>query len=313
MIVARFQGTAPSASFMARVRKGQIGGVILFGDNVAHGVEATRRLVEGLQQDAHAGGNPPLLIMTDQEGGEVKRLPGPPELAAADMTSPAVALAQGRATGRLLKAAGVNVDLAPVADVERIPGSFLGTRSFGSIPSVVAHRACSFAEGVSSAGVAYTLKHFPGLGRAPGNTDLGSVSIDATPDELRSDYRGYETCGANPRALVMVSSAVYPALSGGLPAVMSPAIYRHELPLAVPGRSPLTISDDLQSPAIESQTAPARRAIDAGLDLLLYAQTEQASDDAYSKLLSDVRAGLIPVTRLVAAERKILALKNRLR
>jgi beta-N-acetylhexosaminidase len=313
MIVARFQGTAPSASVLARVRQGQIGGVILFADNVAGGVEATRQLVQRLQQAARAGGNPPLLIMTDQEGGEVKRLPGPPELAAADMTSPGVALDQGRATGRLLRSAGVNVDLAPVADVERIPGSFLGTRSFGSTPSAVARSACAFAQGVASARVAYTLKYFPGLGRAAGNTDLGSVTVDATPDELRSDYRGYQTCGGNPRALVMVSSAVYPSLSGDLPAVMSPAIYRHELPLAIPGGSPLTISDDLQSPAIEVQTAPAQRAIDAGLDLLLYAQTEQASNSAYSKLLSDVRAGLIPMTRLVAAERKIVALKNRLR
>jgi beta-glucosidase-like glycosyl hydrolase len=110
----------------------------------------------------------------------------------------------------------------------------------------------------------------------------------------------------------MVSSASYPDLGATLPAVMSPAIYRRELALAVPGHTPLTISDDLQSPAVESQSAPARQAIDAGLDLLLYAQTEQASAFAYSKLLAEARAGLISRARLTTASRRIQALKSRL-
>jgi beta-N-acetylhexosaminidase len=308
MIVARFQGRAPSAAFLARVRAGQVGGVILFGDNVAGGVGATRQLTGELQHAAAQGGNPPLLIMTDQEGGPVKRLAGPPSLAPADMTSAGEASAQGRATGGLLRSAGVNLDLAPVADVEPAP-NFLGARSFGGSPQIVGQRACAFARGLASQDVAYTLKHFPGLGLASGNTDLGSVSIPASANTLRSGYRAYERCGGAALALVMVSSASYPELGATLPAVMSPSIYQRELPLAVPGRTPPTISDDLQSPAIESQTAPARQAIDAGLDLLLYAQTQQASAFAYSKLLAEARAGGISVTRLAEASRRIRALK----
>src|SRR5436305_553694 len=128
----------------------------------------------------------------------------------------------------------------------------------------------------------------------------------------RTGDRAYERGGGAPRALVMVSSAGYPGLGATVPAVMSPSIYSRELPVAIPGRTPLTISDDLQSPAIESETAPARRAIDAGLDLLLYAQTEQASAFAYSKLLAEARAGMISYARLTAANRRILALKARL-
>lgn len=311
MIVARFHGTTPPAPFLARVRAGQIGGVILFADNVVGGVGATRRLAASLQHAAAVGGNPPLLIMTDQEGGPVKRLAGPPSLAPADMSSTGEASAQGRAAGVLLRSAGVNLDLAPVADVEPSP-NFLGARSFGGSQQIVSGRACSFAHGLASEDVAYTLKHFPGLGLASGNTDLGSVSVPASAATLRSAYGAYRLCGGAPLALVMVSSASYPDLGATLPAVMSPSIYRRELPLAVPGRTPLTISDDLQSPAIESQTAPARRAIDAGLDLLLYAQTDQASAFAYSKLLAEARAGLIPEARLAAANRRIQALKTRL-
>lgn len=311
MIVARFHGPTPTPSFLARIRAGQIGGVILFGDNVAGGVGATRQLTTELQHAAAAGGNPPLLIMTDQEGGSVRRLAGPPTLAPGEMSSTGEASSQGKAAGALLRSAGVNLDLAPVADVEP-RANFLGTRSFGSSPEIVGGRVCAFARGLASERVAFTLKHFPGLGLASGNTDLGPVAIPASATTLRASYRPYQLCGGAPLALVMVSSASYPDLGATLPAVMSPSIYRRELPLAVRSRPPLTISDDLQAPAIESQTAPARRAIEAGLDLLLYAQTEQASAFAYSKLLAEARAGLIPEARLRAADRRIRALKARL-
>ncbi len=312
MIVARFHGPTPSASLLTRIRRGQVGGVILFSDNLAGGVPAARRLTGRLQRTAAQGGNPPLLIMTDQEGGEVRRLPGPPELAPAAMQSVGLARREGEAAGRLLRAAGIDLDLAPVADVEGVPGSFLGSRSFGQSPTVVAQRACGFAEGLASQGVAFTLKHFPGLGLALGNTDLGSVSVSATPARLRADYGAYRGCGAQPLAVVMVSSASYPTLSGPLPAVMSPEIYAHELRLAAPGSAPVTISDDLESPAIQSQSSPARHAIQAGLDLLMYAQTEQASSEAYAKLLAEVRSGAISLSRLRAADGRIDALKTRL-
>lgn len=312
LIVARFSGAAPSGALLARIRRGEVGGVILFSDNVAGGSQATQSMVRELQSAAAQGGNPPLLIMTDQEGGEVKRLAGPPNLAAADMSSPRMALGEGAATGRLLRSVGINVDLAPVADVEQVAGSFLGTRSFGSDPRTVASLACAFARGLASEGVAYTLKHFPGLGLAVGNTDTEAVSVDASRAALRAGYDAYAACGAAPRSLVMVSSAIYPSLSGPLPAVMSPAIYRRELPLALGGRQAVTISDDLQSVAIGDRAAPAQHAIEAGLDLLLYAQTEQASAEAYTHLLAEARRGVIPVATISAADQSIRRVKRRL-
>lgn len=310
MIVARFPGPTPPASLLERIRGGDVGGVILFSDNIASGTLAMRRLTHELQLAAAQGGNPPLLIMTDQEGGTVKRLAGPPDLAPADMTSDATAFSQGAATGRLLRSAGVTVDLAPVADVERAAGSFLGTRAFGTNALEVASRGCAFAQGLASQGVAYTLKHFPGLGLADGNTDTSVASVDAPAGLLRTDYAAYQACGASRLAMIMVSSAIYPSLSGPLPAVMSPEIYQRELPIALGGRPAVTISDDLQSVAIAAQTAPARHAIEAGLDLLMYAGTEQASTAAYTQLLDDVGSGLVPISDLRAADQKILQLKK---
>jgi beta-N-acetylhexosaminidase len=305
MIVARFAGVRPSASLLARIRAGEVGGLVLFADNFAGGLATARAETADLQRAAREGGNPRLLVMTDQEGGEVSRLPGPPSLAPSEMNSPAVAFAQGQATGRLLRTVGVNVDLAPVADVKRVDESFLGTRAFG-----MAANACAFAKGVASAHVAYTLKHFPGLGRASKSTDTAPVSIDASPTALRSDYTAYRTCGRGPLAIVMISSAIYPRITGPLPAVMSPLTYKRELPAATGGSAVLTISDDLQGGALAHQDAPARHAIDAGLDLLTYAGTEQASAEAYSTLLGEARSGLVSGARIRAAYAAIIAFKQ---
>ncbi len=223
----------------------------------------------------------------------MRRIQGAPALAPRDMTSNAIAHAQGASAGQLLRAAGVNVDLAPVADVESPPASFLGSRAFGSSAAVVAARACAFAGGLASAGVAYTLKHFPGLGRALTSTDTGPVTVAASPAALRADYLAYRRCGAAPTALVMVSSAIDPNLAGTLPAVMSPTIYHRELPLALGLAGSRTISDDLGTRALAGQPTAALQAIKAGLELALYANSESASADAYAMLLAAARPQLI--------------------
>ena len=312
MIVACFSGERPSATLLDRIRAGQIGGVILFSDNLTGGPASAHRLIARLQAAASAGGNPPLLVMTDQEGGEVRRLAwAPPVLAASEMTSHIVARAQGEATGRALRSVGINVDLAPVADVERVSDSFLGTRSFGSDPALVASRACAFAAGIASEGVAFTLKHFPGLGRALTDTDIQPTTVEASQSALREDYQAYRRCGASPSGLVMISSAIYPSLTGtSQPAVLSREIYHRELPLATGGTVPLTISDDLQTPSITDQLSPEWHAVNAGLDLLLYAQTEAGSAVAYRRLVSVAQSGGIDRARIENASQAIERLKE---
>ncbi len=310
LIVARFTGTSPSPSILAAIKGGRVGGVILFSDNTAGGLAATGALVGRLQDAARAGGNPGLLIMTDQEGGEVKRLPGPPSVAASQMGAPAFAEQQGAATAALLRSAGVNVDLAPVADVSRVGGFMTQEhRTFGASPAVVAAAACAFAVGLSSGGIAYTLKHFPGLGDAISSTDAGPVAINESSGDLSADEAAYRRCGGGSRALVMMSSASYPSLTGSTPAVLSASAYGA---LGSDGIRPVTISDDFQTPALAGQPTPARRAINAGLDLVLYAETEAASAQAYSKLYNDLRRGSLPSTRVRAAASQVLALKRTL-
>ncbi len=306
MIVARFSGNKPTHQFLERIRRGEVGGVIFFEENLTGGESAVSGLVERLQRAASTGGNPPLLLMLDQEGGTVKRLRGPPTLSPRAMASTSRAAEQGKETGEYLAGLGFNVDLAPLGDVGH-PGTFLGSRVFGSTSATVASRACAFAAGLAAQGVAATLKHFPGLGWATANTDEEPVTVTASAEEIRADYAPYRLCGSAPLTLVMVSSAVYPALTGELPAVMSPRTYSRELPTA--GVGGVTISDDLESPPIAAQTTPARRAINAGLNLLLYASAESTSVSAYQRLLSDLRNGRIEAGRVQSAAAKILALK----
>ena len=150
-------------------------------------------MVAALQQAAKAGGNPPLLIATDQEGGPVRRFPqGPPFDSAATMgrnDTAADVTAIGRATGTYLRSAGVDVDLAPVLDVTSSPSSFLGTRAFGMSVAVVTRAGPAFAQGVQQARVAATGKHFPGLGTA-GETRTSAPS--------RSRRRSRSSSGGSP-------------------------------------------------------------------------------------------------------------------
>ena len=310
LIIARYSGPTPDEGLLERIRRGEVGGVILFGENTAGGTAATASAISLAQGAARAAGTYPLLVMTDQEGGTVKRLGAlPPDRAPAEMTSAREAKAEGHATGLGLRKAGVNVDLAPVADVEQLPRSFLGTRSFGSSAAVVAARACAFADGLSEAGVIFTLKHFPGLGTASASTDASQVTVPTAASRLRANYAAYRRCGAAPHGLVMVSSAAYPSLDGSqAPAVTDPEIYKREMPLAhitLP-----KISDDLDTPALMDSSSPARSALDAGLDLLLYAGTESSSEHAYAVLYRDLRNRLLSPARVLAAADAVNRLKH---
>lgn len=311
LIIATYLGRRPPASILAAVRAGQIGSIILMGDNTAGGVGSTRAATTALQNAARAGGNPGLLIMTDQEGGEVKRLPGPPSYPASGMSNPTLAAQQGAATASLLKRAGVNVDLAPVADVSVANGFITKQhRAFGKTPAVVAAAACAFADGLARGGVAYTLKHFPGLGAAIQTTDNVPVRVNQSASAIQADDAAYRSCGSGKLALVMVSSASYPQLSGPLPAVMAPLIYSKILP--ADAADALTISDDFDSGAIRPLRTPALHAIAAGLDMVMYASYESSALAAYSGLTADVSSGSLRLARVQAAAARVLALKRAL-
>lgn len=313
LLLVRMRGATPSAAFLQRIGRGEVGGVVLFGDDLG---PASKGAVAELQAAARAGGRPPLLIAVDQEGGIVKRLPGPPTLAPPEMITAALARSQGLATARSLRLAGVNLDLAPVLDVGY--GGFITPRTFGSTPGAVAVRGVAFAGGLAAGGVGATAKHFPGLGRATVNTDDAPVVVHATLAQLRADWLPFRTAVRSGIGAVMVSTAIYPALGSPLPAAFAPGIVA-DLRRGIGFRG-VVVTDALRTPAVQRlypTPEAAVRAAAAGDDLLLaagstdsYADTDGASSSSFAALVTAVRSGRLPLARVRAAYARVLALKG---
>src|SRR5215207_4239468 len=180
-MVFAYDGLEPPPALRRRIARGEAAGVILFARNVRSAAQV-RGVIRRLQAiERPRGLTAPLLIMADQEGGLVRRIPGAPARAAGDVTSAAQARADGRAAARTLRSAGVNMNLAPVADVAR-PGAALEgeRRIYGRSADRVASFASAFVRGLHAGGVRATAKHFPGFGAAKVNTDDAPARIDAS-------------------------------------------------------------------------------------------------------------------------------------
>jgi beta-N-acetylhexosaminidase len=301
-LVVRMDGTTPSASLLARARRGEIGGVILFRFNVASPARL-RAATGSLQRAAAEGGRPKLLIAVDQEGGSVRTIPfAPPAASPRSVRAPR---AEGRRTGRALRALGVNVDLAPVADLPS-PSSFMHFRTWPTIRS-----ARAFAAGLADAGVLATLKHFPGLSFATRNTDQYVVRVTASRSELAPGLEPYRRTAA---PLVMLSNAVYDAYdrfnAAGWSRRIGVKLLRGEL-----GFDGATITDSLDGTA-NARGVPtdplAVKAARAGADLILVTGSEAASRSVYLSLLRAARDGGIRSGDLRASYGRILRLKSSL-
>lgn len=316
-LVAGFAGGTVPAAVRRMVRRGQLAGVVLFAGNLRDR-GASRDLVSGLQETPHpTAPRDPLLVMVDQEGGQVKRIGGAPTASARQIGArgPAFAREQGERTARNLRNVGVNVNLAPVLDVARPGGDIAATeRGFGATPREVARTAIPFAAAMQDHGVAATAKHFPGLGAARANTDFEVQRIRLSRRALRrvdeSVYRPFEAIGGE---LVMLDTAIYPALSAR-PAAFSGRIASGELRGRL-GFGGVTITDALGSVAARAFAPPARAGVAAaraGADLLLYTDYRDAMR-ARRALLQGLRSGALSRQRFVSAVQRVLSLRHRLR
>ena len=310
MLIVRMEGAATPGLLQA-ARRGEIGGVILFPPPEVD-ERVLGREIDALREAAEAGGAPAPLVMIDQEGGEVKRLPDAPpdrdpgELAAAGA---AVAFEEGVATGRALAELGIDVDLAPVFDLGPSE-SFIASRSFGADPAEVSEHALAFADGLRSAGVAATAKHFPGLGLAEVNSDAAPSVVAASRAQLAPGLEPFAAAIARPLELVMVANATYAAYDAARPASQSrkviDGLLRGEL-----GYDGVVITDDLGAGALAQagldEAEAARGAAIAGADLVLLALTE--GDDARTSLLQALRVGELDRSALLVSCARVSALR----
>jgi beta-N-acetylhexosaminidase len=318
-----YSGTTPPRQLYEKIRAGQVGGVILFGPNITSR-EQIAGVVASFQRARLQSSLPgpirrlPLLIMTDQEGGIVKRLPGPPELSERQIGktgSSSLARSEGAAAAQNLLDVGITVNLAPVLDVSRPGGGFLTKfdRIYSPKPHVVARLGAASISGQQSVGVAATAKHFPGLGAAVTDTDSGPVTLTLSKATLhRVDEVPYPFAIRAGTRLVMLNHAIYPALDPGRPASLSKRVVDGELRRRL-GFEGVTITDALEAGALEAFGNIGERGVKAALageDLLLYsAKSVNEGVKGVAALRAALQSGRLDVDAFKRSLERVLRLR----
>ncbi len=318
MVGYDLKGDTPEAAGRL-IRSQRLGGVLLM-NTTAGGVTQVRSVTDALRRAAGSG-TPGLLIAADQEGGQVKRLSGPgftamPSAAEQGRMGTTTLTASARRWGADLHRAGVDVDLAPVADV--VPADLTAVnqpiarygRGFGSDPAAVSSHVSAFVTGMREGGTATAVKHFPGLGQVVGNTDVtGDVTDTRTTrhDPLLAPFAAGVRAGTD---MVMVSSARYTRIDAANPALWSSVVIDGMLRGDL-GWQGVVVSDDL-GVAVQVASVPAGeravRFVEAGGDLAVTVDP-QLADDMAGALAT--RAGSDPAfaAKVKASTLRVLELK----
>jgi beta-N-acetylhexosaminidase len=307
LVVLRFVGTAPPPYVRRVLHDGHAAGAILFRDNVT-GPDQLRALTAVLRKSGKAAGTMPI-VCVDQEGGRIRIVPwAPPANAPAGQR----AGPDSRAAGQALRGLGINVALAPVADVPSVPGAVMESRAFSRSPQRTASAVSAAIKGWREAGVAPTVKHFPGLGATTVNTDRASTTIGggAPTDRDLAPFRAAVAAGV---PLVMSSHAVYPALDSRHVASQSPAVLKDLLRSKL-GFKGVVITDSIEAAAVRatgSTEQAAIRSIEAGNDIVL--TTGHGSwIRVYRALLEKAKASKAFRTRVRESAARVLALQDSL-
>ncbi len=291
----------------------KLGGVIYLESNV-DSAQQLRGMSNRLQAAADDSVGIGLLLAIDQEGGRVSRISDevttyPP---AQNLTGdPARVREAGYVTGQQVQEQGINVVLAPVADVVE-PGTpnFIGDRSFGNDPEVVASMVVAAVDGLQQSGVAAAVKHWPGHGATPldSHLDLPTVDVDRAVWEAR-ELPPFAAAIEEDVSIVLVGHLALPQLDpSGLPATVSPALVdgllRDEL-----GFDGVVMSDALNMGAVSGIPEPELvvASVNAGVDIILIPPSVEAASAALNQA---VASGTISQERLDEAVTRVLRLKH---
>jgi beta-N-acetylhexosaminidase len=324
-VIYSYPGLTVPAALLQAIAAGQAAGVIFFSDNISSRTQIRSAIAQLVRAQKKSPVAAPLLLMTDQEGGEVRRLPGAPALSEAQIgasADPDLQAGQaGTAAGRNLAGVGMNVNLAPVLDVYDQAGNFINEyqRSYSDKAPVVTGCGKSLITAQQQTGVAATAKHFPGLGSATRSqdTDTGPVTLNVPLAELRSrDEAPYPAAIAAGVKLIMVSWASYPALDAARPAGLSPTVVQKELRGRL-GYQGVTITDALEAGALTAFGSYRKRAVlaaQAGMDLLLCSARDPGEGQTVtSALASALDSGQLNPACFSAAVQRVTALRNQVR
>jgi beta-N-acetylhexosaminidase len=331
MLMIGFRGLQVSKDhFIVRdIQERNLGGVVLFDYDVpsespVRNIESPVQ-VETLVASLQAKADTPLLVAIDHEGGVLTRLkeaygfpPTESHQALGELDDLDATRAQATAMARTLAELGINLNLAPVVDLNVNPDNPIIAkyeRSFSADPETVTRHAQAFIEAHHAQGVNCTLKHFPGHGSSTGDTHEGWV--DVTDTWSRAELEPYAAIiGAGLADAVMTAHVFNASLDADHPATLSyptiTTILREEL-----GYDGVVISDDMQMGAIADhygfETA-VQMAIEAGVDILAFANNSVYEEDvatrAVAQIVRLVETGIIDEARIDASYRRIQRLKE---
>ena len=310
LLILSFHGTAAPGYVGNILRDGTAGGAILFRENV-YTPHQVRSLTGGLQR----AGRGSVLVAADQEGGTVRVVDfAASAVGQADQRTPAAAGAAARAAARDLRGDGINVNLAPVADVVDAPSSAVGGRAYPGGPAAVAANVAAAVRGAAAGRGGAAVKHFPGFGAGDQNTDRGPVTIARSAGALRgadlAPFRAAVDAGA---PLVMASHGLYPAFDRRRIASQSPAVLQGLLRGELHFRGAI-VTDSIEARAVIRRSdvgTAAVRSVAAGADLVL--MTGPGSFRlVFPRLLAEARHSVSFRARVSDAVEHVLALKRRL-
>jgi beta-N-acetylhexosaminidase len=313
MVSGQFADPAASASPAGS----GVGAFVFFGQPSAGSGPAITSGLAALQADASANGQVAPWMATDEEGGEVARLsnvigslPTPRQMAAE--WSPSQVETALAAHGSAMRSLGITMDLAPVLDTASPTDTIddENDRSFSEDGQVAASYGDAFADGLESAGVVPVAKHFPGLGHANADTDLGPATVPPLSQLETDDLIPFESAISNGIPVVMVGHPIVPGLTNGLPASLSPATYT--LLRQTLGFTGVALTDSLGAGAISaagySEQSAAVAAIEAGADMVIIDVGSWPA--TLGALESAVSSGALPLGAVESSVSRILAAKN---
>ncbi|HEX6532658.1 MAG TPA: beta-N-acetylhexosaminidase [Nitrospira sp.] len=316
LFMVGFLGTSVTPDLAAFLKDYKPGGVILFSRNL-ESIEQIVQLTNDLQQCSPKS---PLLISIDQEGGRVSRLPKgftifPPCEVIGQCHSGELAYAAASTIAKELKTVGINMNMAPVLDVNSNPDNpVIGDRAFSSSADTVGEMGLVTAAGLQDAKVVACGKHFPGHGDTNADSHKELPVVDAPRERLEAvEFPPFRRAAAVGIATMMTAHVLYRALDDQLPATLSPAIIARLLREQM-GYDGVVLTDDLEMHAIVDHYGPgdaAVRAVLAGCDVLLICKERDREIAAFEAVEKAVASGTIDMARLDQSVARIQRIKQR--
>ncbi|GAA3098730.1 beta-N-acetylhexosaminidase [Kribbella aluminosa] len=319
LIMTGINGTGMTPAQRAVVRQQKSGGVFLVGNGGS--LSSTRTATAAVNSAATVEGVRPF-IAADQEGGKIQRLRGPgfdriPAATVQGTWSASKLTAQAEEWGSQLKQAGVNVDLAPVADV--VPASAKSQnapvgqldREYGDTPQQAGQGVTAFVQGMRNAGIATSVKHFPGLGRVRGNTDFAVGVVDNVTVRGGADLQPFADGIKAGTSMVMISTVTYSKIDPENRAVFSPTVIQGMVRGDL-GWQGVVITDDVGS-AAEVKAVPAgdraTRFVAAGGDIVINAESGLTAT-MVNALVAKAEQDELFAAKLTSSVRRVLTLKQ---